>query len=77
VFLFRELPKVLEAWQDRIGYLLGDEYQDTNFAQYQLMGQLVGARGAFTVVGDDDQSIYAWRGARPDNLASWRAITRR
>jgi len=68
VFLFRELPKVLEAWQDRIQYMLGDEYQDTNFAQYQLMGQLVGARGAFTVVGDDDQSIYAWRGARPDNL---------
>ena len=70
VFLFRELPKVLEAWQDRIRYLLGDEYQDTNFAQYQLMGQLVGGRGAFTVVGDDDQSIYAWRGARPDNLKS-------
>lgn len=70
VFLFRELPQVLAAWQDRIGYLLGDEYQDTNFAQYQLMGQLVGARGAFTVVGDDDQSIYAWRGARPDNLKS-------
>ncbi|HRP35316.1 MAG TPA: 3'-5' exonuclease [Gammaproteobacteria bacterium] len=70
VFLFRELPAVLAAWQDRINYLLGDEYQDTNFAQYQLMGQLVGARGAFTVVGDDDQSIYAWRGARPDNLKS-------
>jgi ATP-dependent DNA helicase Rep len=70
VFLFRELPTVLEAWQDRIGYMLGDEYQDTNVAQYQLMGQLVGARGAFTVVGDDDQSIYAWRGARPDNLKS-------
>ncbi len=68
VFLFRELPKVLAAWQDRIAYMLGDEYQDTNLAQYQLMGQLVGARGAFTVVGDDDQSIYAWRGARPDNL---------
>jgi len=70
VLLFRELPAVLEAWQDRIQYLLGDEYQDTNVAQYQLMGQLVGARGAFTVVGDDDQSIYAWRGARPDNLKS-------
>ena len=70
VFLFRALPRVLEAWQDRIQYMLGDEYQDTNFAQYQLMGQLVGARGAFTVVGDDDQSIYAWRGARPDNLKS-------
>jgi ATP-dependent DNA helicase Rep len=68
VFLFRELPAVLAAWQDRIQYMLGDEYQDTNHAQYQLMGQLVGERGAFTVVGDDDQSIYAWRGARPDNL---------
>ncbi|MEJ2522572.1 MAG: UvrD-helicase domain-containing protein [Gammaproteobacteria bacterium] len=70
VVLFRDQPAVLEAWRERIRYVLGDEYQDTNFAQYQLMRLLVGETGAFTVVGDDDQSIYAWRGARPDNLAS-------
>lgn len=69
VRLFREHPEVLESWQNRIRYLLVDEYQDTNGAQYELVRQLVGVRGAFTVVGDDDQSIYAWRGARPENLA--------
>ena len=66
--LFLQSPEVLEKWQNRIRYLLVDEYQDTNFAQYQLVKLLVGARRALTVVGDDDQSIYAWRGARPENL---------
>jgi ATP-dependent DNA helicase Rep len=61
-----------ERWQNRIRHLLVDEYQDTNGAQYELVRLLVGPRGAFTVVGDDDQSIYAWRGARPDNLARLR-----
>jgi ATP-dependent DNA helicase Rep len=56
------------AWQERLRYLLVDEYQDTNDAQYRLLKQLAGARGAFTAVGDDDQSIYAWRGANPGNL---------
>ncbi|MEL0586934.1 MAG: DNA helicase Rep [Candidatus Thiodiazotropha sp. (ex. Lucinoma kazani)] len=68
VTLFREHPDALEGWQNRIRYLLVDEYQDTNQAQYELVKQLVGVRAAFTVVGDDDQSIYAWRGARPENL---------
>jgi len=66
--LFQNAPEVLEKWQQRIRYLLVDEYQDTNFAQYQLVKLLVGGRRALTVVGDDDQSIYAWRGARPENL---------
>jgi ATP-dependent DNA helicase Rep len=57
------------AWQERIRYLLLDEYQDTNTAQYRFVKLLAGARGAFTAVGDDDQSIYAWRGANPENLA--------
>ncbi|MEZ5529560.1 MAG: DNA helicase Rep [Porticoccaceae bacterium] len=66
--LFQNSPETLERWQNRIRYLLVDEYQDTNFAQYQLVKMLVGARRSLTVVGDDDQSIYAWRGARPENL---------
>ena len=69
VHLFAAHPDVLERWQHRIRYLLVDEYQDTNLSQYRLVRQLVGYRGALTVVGDDDQSIYAWRGARPENLA--------
>ena len=56
------------GWRERIGYLLVDECQDTNDAQYRLLKQLAGPRGNFTCVGDDDQSIYAWRGANPENL---------
>ncbi len=56
------------AWRERIGYLLVDECQDTNDAQYRLLKVLAGDAGQFTCVGDDDQSIYAWRGANPDNL---------
>ncbi|MEO6066157.1 MAG: UvrD-helicase domain-containing protein [Lysobacterales bacterium] len=56
------------AWRERIRYLLVDEYQDSNRAQYRLLKALAGPRGAFTAVGDDDQSIYAWRGAAPENL---------
>ena len=60
--------EVALAWRERLRYLLVDEYQDTNEAQYRLLRALAGSRGAFTCVGDDDQSIYAWRGARPENL---------
>jgi len=56
-----------------VRYLLVDEYQDTNSSQDLLVKQLVGHRSNFTVVGDDDQSIYAWRGARPENLAELQA----
>ena len=68
VMLFRQYPEVLAKWQRRIRYLLVDEYQDTNLAQYELVKTLVNEKQALTVVGDDDQSIYAWRGARPENL---------
>lgn len=60
--------EVRERWQNRLRYLLVDEYQDTNTSQYQMVKLLVGNRARFTVVGDDDQSIYSWRGARPQNL---------
>lgn len=69
VRLFQENPAILEKWQNKIRYLLVDEYQDTNIAQYTLIKQLVGIQARFTVVGDDDQSIYAWRGAQPENLS--------
>ena len=57
------------GWRERIGYLLVDECQDTNDAQYRLLRALAGEKGRFTCVGDDDQSIYAWRGANPENLS--------
>jgi ATP-dependent DNA helicase Rep len=69
VDLFRQYSEILVRWQKKIRYLLVDEYQDTNSSQYLLVQLLVGNRGALTVVGDDDQSIYAWRGARPENMA--------
>ncbi len=68
VRLLHEQPALLEHWQQRSGHLLVDEYQDTNAAQYTLMRLLVGVGHGLTVVGDDDQSVYAWRGARPENL---------
>jgi ATP-dependent DNA helicase Rep len=69
VLLFQDQPAVLEKWRNKIRYLLVDEYQDTNITQYQLVKLIAGNLGRFTVVGDDDQSIYAWRGAQPENLA--------
>lgn len=68
VRLFEENEAVRERWQNRLRYLLIDEYQDTNRAQYRLLRQLAGVRGMFTAVGDDDQAIYAWRGADVENL---------
>jgi len=66
--LFMDNAEVLKRWQHKIRYLLVDEYQDTNSSQYLLVKLLIGSRGALTVVGDDDQSIYSWRGARPENM---------
>ena len=68
VQVLEENPEIALAWRERIGYLLVDECQDTNDAQYRLLRQLAGSAGNFTCVGDDDQSIYAWRGANPENL---------
>ena len=68
VKLFRSSPTILAKWHTKIRYLLVDEYQDTNVIQYELVKLLTQISGALTVVGDDDQSIYAWRGAQPENL---------
>ncbi|MCG7498868.1 DNA helicase Rep [Vibrio sp. Of7-15] len=68
VQLLKNNKEVRDRWQSKIRYLLVDEYQDTNTSQYEMVKLLVGERGRLTVVGDDDQSIYSWRGARPQNL---------
>ena len=68
VLLLRDHAEIRERWQNQVRYLLVDEYQDTNATQYELVKLLVGQRAALTVVGDDDQSIYSWRGAQPENL---------
>ncbi|MCL2344438.1 MAG: UvrD-helicase domain-containing protein [Desulfobulbus sp.] len=68
VKLFSEHPEIADKWQNRLRYLLVDEYQDTNAGQYQLLKLLTGVRAQFTAVGDDDQAIYGWRGADIDNL---------
>ena len=69
--LFRQHPEVLKEWQERIDYLLIDEYQDTNFAQYMVAKQLMQEKGAIFVVGDDAQSIYSFRGANLDNILNF------
>jgi len=66
--LLKNNAEVRERWQNRFHYLLVDEYQDTNTSQYEMVKLLTGTRGKLTVVGDDDQSIYSWRGAKPQNL---------
>ncbi len=68
VKLLRDHPDIRDKWRGKIRHLLVDESQDTNAAQYELVRLLVDKFGALTAVGDDDQSIYSWRGARPENL---------
>ncbi|MET3517445.1 ATP-dependent DNA helicase Rep [Pseudacidovorax sp. 1753] len=66
--LLNKHEAVREKWQKLLGHILVDEYQDTNATQYEVLKLLAGERGRFTAVGDDDQSIYGWRGATLDNL---------
>ena len=68
--LLREFEEASIYWKEKIRYLLVDEYQDTNSTQYELVKLLIDGGGGLTVVGDDDQSIYGWRGAQPQNLVS-------
>jgi DNA helicase-2/ATP-dependent DNA helicase PcrA len=69
--LFRECPEILERYQDRLLYVLVDEFQDTNFIQYRFIQDLVRKHGNICVVGDDDQSIYRWRGAEITNILNF------
>lgn len=71
VLLFDRSPETLEHWQDRFRHILIDEYQDTNHAQYRLVKQLASRYRQITVVGDPDQSIYAWRGADIRNILNF------
>jgi len=66
--LLETQPEIRVKWQNRLRHVLVDEYQDTNAAQYRVLKLITGPRAAFTAVGDDDQSIYGWRGASADNL---------
>lgn len=68
VKMLNENREIRDKWRGKVRHLLVDEYQDTNAAQYALVQLLVDKFGALTAVGDDDQSIYSWRGAKPENL---------
>ena len=68
IFLFNNHPQLLNKWQNKISYLLVDEYQDTNECQYRMIKLLCKKNNNFTIVGDDDQSIYGFRGANSNNL---------
>ena len=71
VELFRKCPEILEKYQDRFKYIMVDEYQDTNASQYQLIKLLSAKHHNLCVVGDDDQSIYGWRGADIKNILNF------
>jgi DNA helicase-2/ATP-dependent DNA helicase PcrA len=70
--LFRDHPEILEKYQDRFDYVMVDEYQDTNFAQYLIVKKLSAKHKNICVVGDDAQSIYSFRGAKIENILNFR-----
>jgi len=70
--LFRDHPEVLEKYQNRFGYILVDEYQDTNYSQYLIIKKLAAKHNNICVVGDDAQSIYSFRGARIENILNFK-----
>jgi DNA helicase-2/ATP-dependent DNA helicase PcrA len=70
--LFRDFPDVLAIYQERFGYILVDEYQDTNYAQYLIVKKLAAKHQNLCVVGDDAQSIYSFRGARIENILEFK-----
>ncbi|HOW40398.1 MAG TPA: UvrD-helicase domain-containing protein [Bacteroidales bacterium] len=70
--LFRDSPETLAAYQERFGYILVDEYQDTNYSQYLIVKKLAASHRNICVVGDDAQSIYSFRGARIENILEFK-----
>lgn len=72
--LFRDFPEILQEYQERYRYLLVDEYQDTNTAQFVIIKMIAGEKPNLCVVGDDDQSIYSWRGAEVSNILDFPQI---
>ena len=70
--LFDEHPEILQTYQQQFGFILVDEYQDTNYAQHCIVKQLAGLHQRVCVVGDDAQSIYSFRGANVDNILTFR-----
>ena len=71
--LFRDHPEVLQKYQERFGYVMVDEYQDTNYSQYLIVKKLAAAHKNICVVGDDAQSIYSFRGARIENILNFKS----
>lgn len=72
--LFRQFPKILKTYQEKYKFILVDEFQDTNYAQFELLKLLAGKKSNLTVVGDDDQSIYKFRGAAISNILSFEKV---
>ncbi len=70
--LFRDHPEILQKYQERFGYVLVDEYQDTNYSQYLIVKKLAASHKNICVVGDDAQSIYSFRGARIENILNFK-----
>jgi DNA helicase-2/ATP-dependent DNA helicase PcrA len=70
--LFRDHPEILEKYQQKFKYILVDEYQDTNYAQYLILKKLAEQHHNLCVVGDDAQSIYSLRGARIENILNFK-----
>lgn len=69
--LLRERPRVLEALRRRFTYVLVDEFQDTNLTQYEIVKLIASPRNNITIVGDDDQAVYSWRGATIENILTF------
>ncbi|MFA6043021.1 MAG: UvrD-helicase domain-containing protein [Patescibacteria group bacterium] len=72
LYLFQQRPKILQRYQEQFQYVLVDEFQDTNWAQYELVKMLAAPKNNLTVVGDDDQSIYKFRGASVANILAFK-----